>query len=452
MGHWRRTWVGWLSLACWLPCLAGWAGAASAAGPAKVAPAPAGAGAVGPLGWPQWRGPNRNCSSPESIGTREPVKLWEAQVGYGVSSLIVVPAGGRMGGSAAWRIYAMGHKRDEAGRDVDTIWCLDGASGREVWRHGYECLPEKTSDVRFTGPRSTPACDGIALYALSLAGQLFCLDAATGRVLWSRDIGEGKFPQYGYCSAPLVHGDLLVCDLSWTCVAMKKATGEPVWRAPGGGSWNGAGPVAASFDGVPCIVYGERPVRGARADDGQVLWTFDIDDCATPGPLVAGDRVFLSPFHGKECILLRIAPRGRPEVLWRNDEVQGLCSSAVLWKGHLYAPDRDDLSISPGESGRRMNVKCVEFDTGKVKWVQRPLKWPNILVTANDKLIIQTLDGEIILAEASSDGWREHARADVLRGPAWSYPALAGGRLFCRNNRGDVVCLDVSPRPPAAAE
>ena len=41
---------------------------------------------------------------------------------------------------------------------------------------------------------------------------------------------------------------------------------------------------------------------------------------------------------------------------------------------------------------------------------------------------------------------RELARAKVLDGMCWTMPVLADGRIYCRNSKGHLVCLDVSPR------
>ena len=130
--------------------------------------------------------------------------------------------------------------------------------------------------------------------------------------------------------------------------------------------------------------------------------------------------------------------------IWKNDEVRALCSAAVLYKGYLFAADRDDISIA-GENGKRMCVKCIDFATGQVKWVQRLIPWPTLLVVG-DKLLIQTLTGELILAEASPAAYQELGRAQVLGGKCWAVPAVADGRIFCRNVQGDLICLDIGSR------
>jgi outer membrane protein assembly factor BamB len=339
----------------------------------------------------------------------------------------------------------MGHVKEQGrNRGTDTVWCLDAGTGAVLWRHDYEAMSLRTTDIVVLGPRATPAVAGGAVYAISLDGRIACLDAASGSLRWSRkaleELGAGTLPQYGFASAPLVTGGLVVVDLCRVCVGLDAATGAVRWTARGGGSWNGSAPVPFVMGGVPCVVYGEQPVRCVEAATGRERWAYDIGDFATPTPVVVGDLVFLSPFRATSCVMLRVAGGG-PSVLWRNAEVQGLCSTAAAWQGHLYAPDREDASMA-GENGRKMAVKCVEIATGRVRWTKSGLKWPNVIV-AGGRLIVMTLDGELVFAEASPEAWREIARAPVLKGPVWSPPALAGGRLYIRNVQGDLVCVDL---------
>jgi outer membrane protein assembly factor BamB len=383
------------------------------------------------LDWPQWRGPHRDATTSEAITLWPPAKLWQRDVGYGVSS--VIEAGGR--------VYAMGHRYGS-----DTVYCLDGETGEVIWQHAYPAKSDQTSDVRFPGPRSTPATDGKTVYTLSLEGRLHALDAATGKVLWTKspaETGASEKQQYGVCCPVLIHDEVVICDVATACRAFDKETGREIWRTAGGGGWNGAAPVVARFEGKTCVVHGTG--RCVDLADGKELWRVPYGEMSVATPVISGKQVFLSPFHGRNlggqgCALIRVHD-ARPQVVWNNDEVEGLCLTAVLHQGYLYAPDRDELAIS-GESGRKMNVKCIELETGKVRWVQRPIAWPTIIVAA-DKLLIQTLTGELILAEASPERYREYGRMSALPGRSWTVPALADGRLYCRNNRGLIVCLDV---------
>jgi outer membrane protein assembly factor BamB len=388
--------------------------------------------------WPQWRGPNRDGVShdprPLRLAADPPVR-WSVPVGFGVASPVV--AGGR--------VVAMGHVKEQGrNRGTDTVWCLDAETGAVVWRQDYEAMSLRTTDIVVLGPRATPAVAGGAVYVMSLDGRIACLDAATGALRWTRraleELEAGTLPPYGFASAPLVTGGLVVVDLCRVCVGLDASTGDLKWKAAGGGNWNGSAPVPFVMDGVPCIVYGEQPVRCVEAATGRERWAYDIVGCATPTPVIIGDQIFLSPFHAKSCVMLRVAG-GTPAVLWKNEEAQGLCSTAVAWRGHLYAPHREDTSMR-GENGRKMAVKCVEIATWAVRWTKSGLKWPNVVV-AGGRLIVMTLEGELVVAEASPEAWKEIARATILKAPVWSPPALAAGRLYARNVQGDLVCVDL---------
>src|SRR5436305_10030372 len=75
--------------------------------------------------WPQWRGPERNGISTETVmpfPASGPHLLWSASVGTGFSSISL----------ADGRAYTMGNSNAQ-----DSIFCFDAANGHELWRHSY---------------------------------------------------------------------------------------------------------------------------------------------------------------------------------------------------------------------------------------------------------------------------------------------------------------------------
>ena len=104
--------------------------------------------------WPQWRGINRDGISSEKIspanwGKDGPKQLWKKEVGTGVSSVAV--RGGRL--------YTMGNNGS-----MDVVFCLDAATGAEIWRHTY---PQSLDPRQFEGgPAGTPTVDGDRVYTL----------------------------------------------------------------------------------------------------------------------------------------------------------------------------------------------------------------------------------------------------------------------------------------------
>src|SRR5262249_42194462 len=125
--------------------------------------------------WPQWRGPDRNGASQETVATNwgeeGPKLLWRAFVGTGFSSIAVSDG----------RVYTMGNATNQ-----DTIWCFDARTGKERWQFSYAARPDP--QWYEGGPGATPAVDHSRVFTISKCGNVFCFDAEKGNVVWQRDL------------------------------------------------------------------------------------------------------------------------------------------------------------------------------------------------------------------------------------------------------------------------
>jgi outer membrane protein assembly factor BamB len=54
--------------------------------------------------------------------------------------------------------------------------------------------------------------------------------------------------------------------------------------------------------------------------------------------------------------------------------------------------------------------------------------------------------GDLVLVEASPDGYKELGSAHVIEGRAFTAPAFANGKVYVRNTKGDIVSLDFSSK------
>src|SRR5262245_28584779 len=169
-----------------------------------------------PDDWPQWRGPRRDGVWRESgIVEKLPAQLpilWRAPVGEGYSGPAVV-------GSRVYltdRILDQGQSNPEdpfskaAVGGTERVLCLDGESGKVLWKHQY---PARYAISYPSGPRATPTVQDDRVYALGAMGDLSCLRAAGGEVLWSRNLlqdFQGKINTWGLSAAPLLDGDRVI--------------------------------------------------------------------------------------------------------------------------------------------------------------------------------------------------------------------------------------------------
>lgn len=388
--------------------------------------------------WPQFRGPNRDGKSPESIVNWPPQMLWTFEAGLGYSSVVVSDG----------RAYLTGHAKGEAGRGTDTVYCLDAASGQVIWTHKYECLTAKSDDRgTYYGPRATPTVAAGAVYTVSLEGHLFCLDAATGQVRWFQDLNDYAFPDrpgllYGFCSSPLVHAGKVMCYVNGALMVFEAASGKPQWRCKGGRPlWNGTSPVLVSAAGKQYVVFGEEEIIGADAETGDKAWNHVVGRVAVTTPIVAGDAIFYAacPNSGA-CGVIRLTD-GQPRPLWTNRDMQNYHVGApVLLDGFLYGVDCSRTEYCFTSDTKVSTLNCLEFATGKTRWTEKKMGWAQV-VAADNKLLVQRERGELILVEASPDAYKELGRANLPEGVYWTVPAIANGRMYFRDNAGKVLCF-----------
>ena len=383
--------------------------------------------------WPNWRGPRHDGISRETGWRWDRLKdgsavLWRKSIGTGFASMAVV--GGR--------VYAFGNTGKEGdGKEAeqqDILWCLDAATGREIWKHAYlsPLLPKNHEG----GPSATPTVEAGKVYTLSKHGQVFCVDAQSGAVVWQKHLGKDygiEPPNWGLSGSPVIIGDLIVLNAGPYGTALRKEDGGLAW----GGQKGPAGYASAvpyEQQGKSCaVILGHRELYGLVAATGQVLWKqpwTTLHDENIPDQIVAGDKLFACSGLGTGAALFRIEP-GKLVQLWSHKNLQNWLSSSVLWKGYVYGVD----------TGKAPGVTCLDLRTGDVKW-----SGPNVgvgsLMLADGKLIVLSDAGKLTVVEAEPAGYKELAAAQILEGKCWTVPVLADGRIYARNAAGDLVCVD----------
>ena len=384
--------------------------------------------------WPFFRGPHNNGISLESNWLAKwprsgPRVAWRKDLGIGASSFVVVDD----------RVFSMGNQQDN-----DTVWCLDANSGRVIWQFDYPC---KFKDHNFEGgTSSTPTIDGSRVYTLGYDGQAHCLNIENGHVVWQKHLVhdfDGRYSSWDYAGSPLVTGNLVILDTGadgTSTVALDKTNGEKVWGA-GQDLAGYATPIPFEHGGIPAVlVFKARAMVAHDLADGRELWRIGWKtkyDVNASSPTVVGNKLFISSGYGgrrARGALFQLA-QPEPRQIWVNDEIETKMNSAVLHEGYVYC-------LSEHSGGRLM---CVDLRDGSTAWSDGRFAPYGSLMIAGGKLVIQDENGELVIAHASPDQYRELARASILSGRCWAMPVLANGRIYVRNNKGQMACLDVRP-------
>ncbi len=393
--------------------------------------------------WPQFRGPRRdgivrNQSVRLNWDVEPPVCLWRHPVG------------------PAWSSFAMADNlaitQEQRGKE-EVVACYDVHTGDQLWVHADTA--RYTDPQAGTGPRATPTIFDSRVFSLGAFGLLNCLEARTGRVIWSRDITKdaGTTPAgYGMCSSPLIVGDSVIVNAGGneteqpgkSLIAYNRVSGDIVW-AHGNHRVGYASPVHAEIAGSPQILaFGNKGLAGHDAAGGEELWWFPWDNftgnnCADPIVLDDG-KVFLSCGYGKGTVLLDVRKEGgawsaTPTGWKTNNKFKLKFNNAALKEGHVYGLNEGILS-------------CIDTKTGEITWKKGRFGFGQLLLVQN-RLIVVSDRGKAILVKAEPDAYREIAAFDAVSGMVWNHIAMGQGLLLIRSE-SEAACFDL--RDTATAE
>jgi len=372
--------------------------------------------------WPQWRGPDRDGISKETGWRVDGSEiLWTTNVGIGYSCVSI----------GNGRLYTIGHDKD---RQEDTVHCLDSRTGKKIWSHTF---PAKTMNVGHGGGSlSTPSIDGDRVFVSSREGRFFCFDAKSGKIRWKRDLikkYDARKPTWGLAASPLILKEMIVMNVGPVVAFNRK--GRVLWKTKDFGQCYST-PVdferqgkqyLAVFNSTGLMVLTRK--KGRRVATSE--WKTDHDvNAATPVVVDKGSKIFISSGYGRGCSMLSFDGK-KLKTLWESKVMRNQMSGCVALGDHLYGFDEG-------------TVKCLDFD-GKVLWAQ-PGLGKGALVIADGKLVMVSIRGDLVIAEAVPEAYRELSRTHVLGGgKKWTTPVVCGGLIYCRSSEGELVCVDRRP-------
>lgn len=379
-------------------------------------------------GWPGYRGQHRDGVYRGSIRVSWDglAPIWKKPIGGGRASFAV----------AEGRAFTIEQRRRN-----EVVAAYDVMTGRELWTNAW---PERFSQWMGggEGPRATPAwADGL-VFALGARGELRCLDAATGRLVWRTNILQdagAKNLRWGMAGSPLIAGEAVVVlpggPAGRSVAAYDRRTGKRLWTALDDKQAY-VSPMQVTLLGVPqfLVVTADRLV-GLSLDRRDVLWEFPWStghDASAAQPIVIGNqRVFYSSGYGGGAVVVELtkaAERFSVREVWRTNRMKNRQSSSVLHDGFIYGLDEGILA-------------CLDASTGELKWKGGRYGHGQVLL-AGGHLVVITEEGELVLVTATPEKLREVARVPAIAGQTWNVPALADGILLVRNTE-EMAAFDL---------
>ncbi|MGI9107662.1 MAG: PQQ-binding-like beta-propeller repeat protein [Pyrinomonadaceae bacterium] len=371
--------------------------------------------------WTNFRGPNRDGSYDErAVKVNWPASglkpMWRQPIGDGFSSFVVADG-------AAFTI--------EQRRNQEVVAAYNVETGRELWTHGWS---GQYTDSTGDGPRSTPTWDNGRIYAQGAEGELRCLDAKTGKLIWQRNIladNGAQNLQWGLASSPLIVDDKVVVLAGGTSgkgvAAYNKATGAPVWVSLNDrASYTSPALVTLAGKRQIMVVTANR-IAGLEPADGALLWSqswpTSMGINVSQPIVISRDRILISAGYGKGAAVFEVQGAGKSyttKSIWENINLKTKFNSPVVHNGHAYGLDEGILT-------------CLDLATGERKWKGGRYAYGQVLVASGHLIITNGDTGELSLVKADPSAYTEVAKFAALSGKTWNVPALAGGRLLMRN-------------------
>lgn len=418
--------------------------------------------------WPQWLGPQRDSVWRETgivdtFPADGPPVRWRAKIGGGYTGPAV----------AKGKVYLMDRQVAEKTKapgnafargvipGTERVLCLNAVDGSVVWEHRYDCTYTMSYS---TGPRCTPVVRDGKVWTLGAEGNLFCLDAENGKVLWSRDFKKdfsASTPMWGFAGHPLLDGQRLICLCGGpgsVAVAFDKDSGQELWRSLDAREPGYAPPTMIEVGGSKqLILWHPQSVNSLDPATGKVFWSHPWDVRAgltVATPRLAGDLLLLSSFYtSSKCFRLNTTKpaatlqwEGKSFSEKNTDTLHSLMSTPFIENGHLYGV------CSHGQ------LRCLKFETGERLWEtfaattgDKPVRWANaFLVKQADRFFLANEQGDLIIAKLTPKGYEELSRTSLLkptttdprRAVVWSHPAFADQCVFARNDE-EIVCVSL---------
>ena len=304
----------------------------------------------------------------------------------------------------------------------------------------------------FPDTRSTPTLEDGKIYLVSGIGELSCIDATNGKIIWTVDVDKdykSDWSRFGVSESPLIVDDKIVCTPGGeitSMVAFDKVTGDKVWQTESvGGKRIYASPTLYTNDNSRFIMaMTNEYIFAVNPNDGNVIWKFlymhkteDPEKRSAPFtniPTFSGNDIFISCGYDYHCAMLELSEDGlQITEKWTDTIFDNHHHGLILHDGYLYG--------SNWENNRKGNWICMDWKSGEIMYEH---KWgtKGEIVYADGLLYLyEEKSGNIGLVRPNPEKFDliSSFKLEEGEGPYWAHPSIFDGKLFMRHGTNVVV-------------
>ncbi len=321
--------------------------------------------------------------------------------------------------------------------DVRQVLCYDSNTGKRLWTHGVDSVPEQNlprvlEETGYAAP--TPVTNGKLVAAVFGTGELVCVNVKGDRV-WFKEL-DVPVNHYGHASSLIWHEELLIVQYDQKekprVLAFEFATGKPLWEVKRGAmSWSS--PILVDNNGrAEVILTSSKTVESYDPRSGKPLWRVDCLDGEVASSAAYADGIVFVASEGATAAAIDISNHDKdPKILWRWDESLPDAASLVAAKDCLVVPTAYGV------------VTCLDTKAGTVHWEHEFKKGFNSSpILVGDRVYLTDLSGTTQIFRMAKKF--ESLGTAQLGEDVYATPAFVGDRIFLRGLR-HLFCVSAKP-------
>lgn len=326
---------------------------------------------------------------------------------------------------------------------MDVVLALD-MNGKQLWQTAFG----RAWDGSYQNSRGTPTIEKNKIYISSGMGDIACLNAKNGKIIWSVKASEeygGTYGKWGLAESLLIDENNVFYTPGGnqtTMIALNKKTGKLVWKSESlkdGPSYTS--PLMVQKGKKKVIVnVTAKYIIGVQPKNGNILWKFDFAQYAerrnnqTNTPLYHDGELYVTSGYNHSSIKLKLTDDLKSvSLMWVDSVLDIHHGGAVRIGDYIYG--------SNWEHNRMGKWVCLDWNSGKVMY---ETEWKNkgSIISADGMLYCsEEKTGYIALVKVDHKEFKVTSSFKTPKGtgPYWAHPVINNGVLYVRHGTALMV-------------
>lgn len=311
-----------------------------------------------------------------------------------------------------------------------------GMDGKLVYKKPYG--PEYTES--FHGSRGTPTVAGDLVYLLSGTGKFYCVKAADGSKVWTKDLFndfDGSNITWGMNETPVVDGDVIYITpggKKFNVVALNRKSGELIWASAGKGELTAyCTPLLFEHNGRKILAtHTKDHLIALDAVSGELLWSqrHTNEWQVHPNtPIYKDGMLYFFSGYGEGGGMMKLSADGSSaKRIWSQKKMDSRMGGAVLIDGYVYG------------SGDSRVWSCYKWETGEEMFTSDSIGH-GVVIAADGMLYCYSMRGELALVEPDPTEFKVVSQTRVTLGSEqhWAHPVIHHGVLYVRHGNALIA-------------